>query len=298
MAENDKNVAIGRLTREANDGRRSPASRIMTLRRLLRKSNFSVRSVALAKRLTKQFLEDKSTAPQARKASLSLLDKIYAGRDDDESDDDVEEVLNGDHDPSPHGTPAVAKKCPSYGFKTFEQVIPYIEGLACFDFNHPRGLEVVPGRQWMNFQERLMESISEVYIPHDLYEDIGGAWEANRRDTWTTDEMKNAIVRFADRNTDPSKPAPQYLLTDWKIVQVTEVPVVALESPTTAAPIAQAPVPGRDRDNFTGWRPEMSVPPAIMPGQSLPPTRATCRICGTLPPGMSPPAHSCSSFQF
>jgi hypothetical protein len=122
MGANDKNVLLGRLTQEAKDESRSPASRLLSLRKLLRKSNFSVRSIALAKRTAKEFLENKDATPEVRKSALSLLDKVYAGRDEepDEDDNDVQEVLAGVHDPAPRGTRSAAVIVPG---ETREQAL-------------------------------------------------------------------------------------------------------------------------------------------------------------------------------
>jgi hypothetical protein len=365
MPTNNRQKKMQRYRDRALDPNESPMRRLRAAKSLVELAGFSQRTCPVARRVANELLNPEMPQ-EIRDVAIRLLENVAAGEATrlsvvrqetvapvESVDDEIERVVNGEFEPIPRGVhtaqpepvekPAAPKPARrSAGIRTFEDATAFIQGLAEFDFSDRRGLETVCGKPWTNFQEQLMESIGQIFIPHDLFADIGGEWREDQRSKWSVEKMKAAVVAFADRSVDPTKPGHQFRVEDWRVVPitaakqsiVTEAPIQSPISETVKTPIPARvvetvliedtvcsicqntitgpPIPPHDcslfqtstvigtRDVSTGASkiPFSGVLPAIMPGQNISPSRATCRICSVVQPGQAPPQHDCQQFQF
>lgn len=84
MPLSDKAKEIQRLTKAAKDAERSPASRILAARQLLRDTEFSSRSSRIAKSVAKLFMNDETQPPDVRKKASSLFQFCLDQRETDQ----------------------------------------------------------------------------------------------------------------------------------------------------------------------------------------------------------------------
>jgi hypothetical protein len=92
MPLTDAHKEIQKLTQAANDPGRSPAVRLLAARKLLRDTNFSARSVRVAKRVAKLFMHDEPIPADLCKKATSLLEFSVSKQESDE-DRDAQEVV-------------------------------------------------------------------------------------------------------------------------------------------------------------------------------------------------------------
>jgi hypothetical protein len=84
MPLSDKAKLIQRLTKAAKDEAKSPAARIASARQLLRDTDFSQRSVRVAKHLGKLFMNDETQTPDVRKKASNLFQFCLDERETDQ----------------------------------------------------------------------------------------------------------------------------------------------------------------------------------------------------------------------
>ena len=81
---------IGKLRRYCNDSSHTPKNRILAARKLLRMTDYSARSVAIAKRVAKLFMHDELQIADIRKKATSLfefaINPVETDKERDESD--------------------------------------------------------------------------------------------------------------------------------------------------------------------------------------------------------------------
>src|ERR1700721_2906640 len=84
MPLSDKAKLIQRLTKAAKDETRTPAARIVSARQLLWDTDFSQRSVRVAKHLGKLFMNDETQTPDIRKKASNLFQFCMDQRETDQ----------------------------------------------------------------------------------------------------------------------------------------------------------------------------------------------------------------------
>src|ERR1700678_2437847 len=92
MPLSDKAKLIQRLTKAAKDEAKSPAARIASARQLLRDTDFSQRSVRVAKHLGKLFMNDETQTPDVRKKASNLFQFCLDERESDEQKGEADAV--------------------------------------------------------------------------------------------------------------------------------------------------------------------------------------------------------------
>src|SRR5271169_973075 len=85
MSLSDTAKEIRRLTQTAGDTERSADVRILAARKLLRVTTHSIRSVRVAKRISKLYMKDQEASAETRKKATSLFQFAL---DERESDDE------------------------------------------------------------------------------------------------------------------------------------------------------------------------------------------------------------------
>jgi hypothetical protein len=203
-------------------------------------------------------------------------------------DDEIEAVVNAE--PIPRGLkevvvhvepPKIERR--SIAITTIEQASAFVEGLATFDFSDPRGLEGIRGEPWKNFHSVLLESIGERVAAHDLYADIDARIGEDHltRKAATPEQLKSAIVKFVDRHCDPSKPGFQFRIVDWRILPISPVARLAVNTPVAPTSVieqkASAVIPER----------EVAAVPQI---------EMRCSVCQASSEAFPAPPHDCQLF--
>ena len=84
MPLSDKAKLIQRLTKGAKDEQKSPAARILSARQLLKETDFSQRSVRVAKHLGELFMNDETQTPDIRKKASNLFQFCLDERETDQ----------------------------------------------------------------------------------------------------------------------------------------------------------------------------------------------------------------------
>jgi hypothetical protein len=92
MPLSDKAKLIQRLTKAAKDETRTPAARIVSARQLLRDTDFSQRSVRVAKHLGKLFMNDETQTPDIRKKASNLFQFCMDQRETAEQKNDADTI--------------------------------------------------------------------------------------------------------------------------------------------------------------------------------------------------------------
>jgi|SRR5690348_8906619 len=300
MPTNNHQKKMQRYRERALDENENPERRLRAAKSLVELSDYSQRSCPVARRVANQLLTP-DMPESVRTLAVKLLESVSIGEARRLSAvrqqpvapiepiaDEVQRVLDGEDAPLPMGLkmqesekPAAPKpQRQSAGIKTFEQACAFIEGLAEFDFASPRGTEIA-GKPWMNFQTRLMESVGEILIPHDLFAEIGGDWTEQQRYKWPAEKMKAAVVAFADRNVDPIKRGLQFRISDWRIVPIG----------TTKFELG----PESTQVESIGSTNHAAIPTPEAP--VVPETRTICTVCSGATEGFPAPEHCCELFQ-
>jgi hypothetical protein len=84
MAISDAAKEIRKLTATANDTARTPDVRLLAARKLLRDTGHSARSVRVAKRVAKLFMNDQNATAEQRKKAASLFEFVCDQRETEE----------------------------------------------------------------------------------------------------------------------------------------------------------------------------------------------------------------------
>src|ERR1700691_5471062 len=92
MPLSDKAQLIQRLPKAAKDEAKSPAARIASARQLLRDTDFSQRSVRVAKHLGKLFMNDETQTPDIRKKASNLFQFCMDQRETAEQKNDADTI--------------------------------------------------------------------------------------------------------------------------------------------------------------------------------------------------------------
>lgn len=287
MPATEKNQQTRKVRDRANNENLVPRTRIAAAREDLKNSHFSDRAIRTAKRVAKLFITNEDVGPDVRKKAQSLLEFVYSKRDE-EQDDEVVEVLSGVYDPPPRGAkrPDAAESQPedhSCGITTFDQAVPFVEGLATFNFSDPRGLEGIRGEPWKNYHAVLLESIGERVAAHDLYADIDARIGEDHltRKAARPEQLKSAIVKFVDRHRVPSKRGFQFRIVDWRILPISPVARLAVNTPVAPTSVIE--------QKTTAAIPERK-------DATVPQIEMRCSICQASSEAFPAPPHDCQLF--